>query len=149
MNYLQRLEHWGDRHHPKWLDIIRIALGIFLFLKGIEFYRNMGAIMSLMDIMTPFGAFMQIILGHYIIFAHIIGGLMLAFGLFTRFASFIQIPILIGAIVFINHAGEMFRPFSEVIVAIVVLLLLVTFLVVGNGPWSVERYFDEQKQTNR
>ena len=40
MNYVQRLEHWGEAHHPKYLDILRIALGIFLLLKGNVFANN-------------------------------------------------------------------------------------------------------------
>ncbi len=28
MNFLQRLENWGTNHHPKWMNIVRIALGI-------------------------------------------------------------------------------------------------------------------------
>jgi len=40
MNYLQRLEYWGEAHHPKYMDIVRIAFGIFLCIKGIEFANN-------------------------------------------------------------------------------------------------------------
>ena len=145
MNFLQRMELWGDRHHPKWLDIIRIALGIFLFIKGIEFYNNLGSMMSLMENQVPFGSFMLIFLAHYVIFAHIVGGLLLAFGIFTRVACILQIPILLGAIIFINATGEMFRPFSELLLSILVLLLLIFFLIVGNGPWSAEHFFDEKK----
>ena len=49
MNLINRLERWGDAHHPKWLDVIRIVLGIFLILKGMEYVKNMdqlGAIIS-------------------------------------------------------------------------------------------------------
>jgi uncharacterized membrane protein YphA (DoxX/SURF4 family) len=144
MNFLQRMEYWGDHHHPKWLDIIRIALGIFLFIKGIEFYNNLGSMMGLMENQVPFGSFAQVLLAHYVIFAHIVGGLMLALGIFTRVACLLQIPILLGAIIFINATGEMFRPFSEIILSILVLLLLIFFLIVGNGPWSAEHYFDEK-----
>jgi putative oxidoreductase len=145
MNFLERMELWGDRHHPKWLDIIRIALGIFLFIKGIEFYNNLGAMMGMMENLVPFGSLMLIMLAHYVIFAHIVGGLLLAFGILTRVACIIQIPVLIGAIIFINTSGEMFRPFSELLLSILVLLLLIFFLIVGNGPWSAEHFFDEKK----
>ncbi|ANE49361.1 DoxX family protein [Flavisolibacter tropicus] len=145
MNILQRMELWGDRHHPKWLDIIRIALGIFLFIKGIEFYNNLGSMMSMMENQVPFGSLVLIFMAHYVIFAHIVGGLFLAFGIFTRVACIAQIPVLLGAIIFINSKGEMFRPFSELILSVLVLLLLIFFLVVGNGPWSAEHYFDEKK----
>jgi putative oxidoreductase len=143
MNYAQRLEHWGDRHHPKWLDLLRIALGIFLCLKGIEFATNMGAVMSLMTGIMPFSDFIMVLVGHYIVFAHIMGGFLLALGLLTRFACIIQIPILIGAIIFVNIPHEMMRPFSEVFLSILVLMLLIYFLIIGSGPWSLDRVIDK------
>ena len=138
MNLLQRLEHWGDTHHPKWLDIIRIALGVFLCFKGIEFLTNMSTMMELMTSQVPFSSFILIVLGHYIVFAHIIGGFLLALGLLTRFACLIQIPVLLGAIIFVNTSPDMLGHFSELFLSILVLLLLIYFLIVGNGPWSFE-----------
>ena len=86
MNYMQRLEIWGDHHHPKWLDMLRIALGVFLCFKGIEFARNMHLVEDMMTRRVPFSGFLLIILSHYILFAHIAGGFMLATGLLTRLA---------------------------------------------------------------
>jgi putative oxidoreductase len=146
MNYLQRLEKWGDSHHPKWLDIIRIALGIFLCYKGFEFLHNMSAMMTLMDNQVPFGSFMLIIIGHYIVFAHLVGGFLLALGMLTRFACLIQIPVLIGAIIFINASHDIMRPFSELLLSIVVLMLLIFFLIVGNGPWSFDWFVEHDKR---
>jgi len=143
MNYVQRLELWGDRHHPKWLDLLRIALGIFLCLKGIEFATNMGTVMSLMTGTMPFSDFIMIIIGHYIVFAHIMGGFLLALGLLTRFACLIQIPVLLGAIIFINISGAMMRPFSELFLSILILALLVYFLIIGSGPWSLDRVIEK------
>jgi putative oxidoreductase len=136
MNILQRFEQWGDNHHPKWLDIIRIILGIFLCYKGIDFLQNMGSLMSIMSNKVQFNSLMFIVLGHYVVFAHIIGGILLIIGLFTRFACLIQIPILLVAVLFINTGNNMIRPYSEFFLSIVVLLLLIYFLIVGNGPWS-------------
>jgi uncharacterized membrane protein YphA (DoxX/SURF4 family) len=73
---------------------------------------------------------------------------MLAFGLLTRAACLLQIPILIGAIFFINQE-EMFRPFQQLAVTIVVLAGLIYFLIAGNGPWSVDKYFDEKKKETK
>ena len=145
MNVLQRLEFWGDRHHPKWADILRFALGIFLCYKGIEFLENMSSMISRMSGFLPNSYFALSMVGHYVVFAHLIGGLMLAFGLLTRAACLLQIPILIGAIFFINQE-EMFRPFQQLAVTIVVLAGLIYFLIAGNGPWSVDKYFDEKKK---
>ncbi len=147
MNLLQKMEYWGDRHHPKWLDIIRIVLGIFLLYKGIDFLRNTSELVSLMSNRSPFGAFTLILLGHYVTFAHIMGGLFLTIGMFTRAACLIQIPILIGAIVFINVSGDVFKPYSELFLSILVLLLLVYFLIVGNGPLAV-KFPEEEKKRN-
>lgn len=135
MNILQRLEYWGDHHHPKWLDLIRIALGIFLLLKGVEFLNNLGEVMTLLGSNLSFGSLMVLIVGHYIIFAHLLGGFLLILGLLTRFACLVQIPILIGALV---YSGKLLSPFSEIAIAVLILLLLIYFMVVGNGPWSFE-----------
>jgi putative oxidoreductase len=140
MNYLQRVEFWGDHHHPKWLDLLRIALGVFLCFKGIEFAKNMDLVEDMMTHKVPFSSFMLMLLSHYILFAHIMGGFLLAVGLLTRFACVVQIPVLIGAIIFIN--ASMLWPFSEIFLSLLILILLVYFLVIGGGPWSLDRVID-------
>ncbi len=136
MNIVQRLEQWGDHHHPKWIDIIRIGLGLFLCYKGFDFLVNMSELPNLLSNKMSFGSFNIMLLINFIAFAHWLGGFLLVLGLLTRFACILQIPILIGAIVLNNSSGNIFRPFSELTLAILVLLLLIYFLIVGNGPWS-------------
>jgi len=144
MNQIERLEHWGDTHHPKWVDIVRIGLGIFLCYKGIDFLRNMGVMNDLLAQHLSFGSFAVIMLGHYIVFAHILGGILLAMGVLTRFACLIQIPILLGALIMINWSQDMLRPYAQLIITILVLLLLIYFLIAGNGRWVVD--FDEPEE---
>jgi uncharacterized membrane protein YphA (DoxX/SURF4 family) len=146
MNLIHRLEHWGDTHHPKWIDLLRIALGIFLCFKGIEFAQNTGKLMSIMNNQIPFSSFMLILLSHYILFAHIMGGFMLAMGMLTRFAALIQIPVLLGAIIFVNSKSPMWGQFSELSLSILILLLLCYFLVVGGGRWSFDWYLDHSRE---
>ncbi len=146
MNLLHRLELWGDHHHPKWLDIIRIALGIFLCYKGFDFLQNMGLIMGQMSSKVPFGSFAFILLGHYVVFAHILGGLMMVVGMYTRFACLIQIPILLGAIFFVNIGGEMVRPYSELFISILVLAFLIYFMIIGNGAWSLKLQEEDKRK---
>ena len=140
MNLLEKFEYWGDRHHPKWLDIIRIVLGIFLCYKGVDFLRNTSDLISLMTLRSPFGSFVIILVAHYVAFAHVIGGLFLTIGMFTRAACLIQIPILMGAIIFVNISAtrNAFSPYSELFLSILILLLLIYFLIIGNGPLSVK-----------
>jgi uncharacterized membrane protein YphA (DoxX/SURF4 family) len=80
------------------------------------------------------------LMSNYIAFAHILGGVLLILGVLTRFACLIQIPIVLGAIFFINLSPEMYKPLSELALSIVVLLLLILFLVVGNGKWRLLQF---------
>jgi putative oxidoreductase len=144
MNYLQRVEHWGDLHHPKWIDILRMALGAFLFYKGIDFMQNMSTIIGMMANKTPFSTFGVVMLGHYVAYVHLIGGLLLVLGLSTRVACLLQIPVLVGAIVFIRSSGGIFDPYSEMYVSVIVLALLVYFLIAGNGPWSFKVHNEDE-----
>lgn len=143
MNLVQRVEHWGDTHHPQWLDIVRIALGLFLCYKGVDYLYNMSAMLNLITNKMSFGSFTSMLMSNYIAFAHILGGILLVLGVLTRFACVIQLPILLGAIFFINLSPEMYRPFSELALAILVFLLLVLFLVVGNGRLSFLKFSEK------
>ena len=138
MNLVQRVEHWGDAHHPQWLDLIRIALGAFLCYKGVDFLMNMGTMLDLITNRMSFGSFTSMLMSNYIAFAQILGGILLILGTLTRFACLIQIPILLGAIFFVN--SDLYRPFSALALPIIVLLLLILFLVVGNGKWQFLKF---------
>lgn len=145
MNILHRIEFWGEHHHPKWLDIIRIALGIFLCYKGIDFLMHMSKLTGLMANKAPFSSFAYLIAGQYVVFAHIIGGILLALGLFTRLACLIQIPILLGAVIFVTSNRDMLEPYSALFLSVLVLLLLIYFLIVGDGPLSFKIPEEESK----
>ena len=138
MNLVQRVEHWGDAHHPQWLDLVRIALGAFLCYKGVDFLMNMGTMLDLITNRMSFGSFTSMLMSNYIAFAQILGGILLILGALTRFACLIQIPILLGAIFFVN--SDLYRPLSALALPIVVLLLLIMFLVIGNGKWQFLKF---------
>jgi putative oxidoreductase len=144
MNLLQRMEHWGNSHHPKWLDILRMALGVFLCYKGVDFLQNMSVLIGIMGNKENFGSLSFIMVGHFVVFAHILGGILIATGFYTRLACAIQIPILAGAIFFISSGNNMVRPYSELFLSVITLLLLIFFLVIGNGPWAVK--VDDEKE---
>jgi putative oxidoreductase len=143
MNSLQRLEHWGEAHHPRYLDILRVALGVFLFIKGIEFAGKSSPLPEILSTQVAFSGFMQMLLQHYIIFAHIAGGFMIATGLLTRVAAIAQIPILLGALIFFNWS--MMSHFSDFILTLLILMLLVWFVIIGSGPWSLDRALDREE----
>ena len=145
MDIFNRLEHWGDTHHPKWVDLVRIALGIFLCYKGIQFPGQASEVMNKMPSYLSSNYFFLSMLQYYVLFAHLLGGIFLIAGIYVRFACLIQIPILIGAIIFINTSINTWSPFSELSISIIVLLLLFYFLIVGNGRLSLGKYLNEKR----
>ena len=134
MSTLNKVEDWGNSHRPGWLDVFRIILGVFITFKGFQFMFNIESLemtTANMDL-----AFSGALLAHYIIFAHALGGPLIAFGLFTRFICFLQLPILIGAVLFVNYSKGFLSMDLEI--AIVILVGLVTFIIFGAGKFSLD-----------
>lgn len=139
MNIISRIQDWGDNHHPKWLDYIRIVLGLVLIWKGIAFALNLHAFTSLME-NSGLGTAVSIsMIAHLIIALHIIGGLLITLGTNTRMFCLLNIPILIVAVFFVNLPEQVFRPYSEFWFSCIVLVGLICFLIEGNGVLSIER----------
>jgi len=134
---LQRVNNWSLRHQPQWLVIVRIVLGLCLLAKGITFIRNSTILQEIFtNAAIPKGlAWMA----YFIPWAHLFGGVMIVIGLFTRLAVLLQIPILIGAIIFVNTRSGVYSGQSDLLFSILVLALLIFFLIEGSGSYSVDR----------
>lgn len=140
MPTIKSLNKWANAHTYYPLDLLRIALGVFLFLKGINFLANSQI---LVDLLTPVQNLAgSVIVIHYVAPAHLIGGILIAFGLLTRWSVAAQLPLLFGAVV-INFVGEM--NIANLIIASVVLLLCVFFLFYGSGKHSADYYLKMQQ----
>ena len=140
MSTIKSLNKWANKHTYLPLDLLRIALGVFLFLKGIDFMSDSAMLVELFKPMQNMAGGM--IMVHYVAPAHFIGGILIGFGLLTRWAIIAQLPILIGAIA-INFVGEMNS--SNLILATITLLACVFFLVYGSGKRSLDYYFKMQQ----
>ena len=143
MNMIERVEHWGDAHHPGWWDVLRILLGIVIFLKGVTFLADTESLRQLIEQVNvriyAWGAV------HYIAFAHLVGGILIALGLLTRVAIGFQLPVLIGAVFFVNVTRGLSVLNSELWISLVVLVLLVVFFVIGSGPYSLDQQMRERR----
>lgn len=133
---MNRIEHWADAHHPAWVDFIRMLLGMFLFVKGVVFIQDTQALQSIMN-NSQFG-WVSFGMAHYVAFAHLVGGLLIAMGLITRVAILFQIPILLGAVFFINPQRGFYSQNTELWSSLIVLVLLIFFLVWGSGRYSID-----------
>ncbi len=151
MNIVQKVEHWGDMHHAKWLDIVRIALGLVILTKGLQFISNTEAQIEWITRNNTFGfsGMLVLTLIHIVAFAHLAGGILIALGLVTRFAVVFQIPILIGAVFFVNLTRGFSLLNSELWISITILLLLIVFWVVGSGPYSVDSWMKNRNRKKR
>lgn len=135
MGRIKSLNKWANAHSSYPIDILRIALGSFLFIKGIDF---MGNTQMLMDLIKPIQSMVGgMLVVHYVAPAHFIGGLLIAFGLLTRWAVVVQLPIIIGAVI-INFAGDMI--ITNLVISLIVLALCIFFLFFGSGRNSIDKY---------
>ncbi|MGX7666631.1 DoxX family protein [Flavobacterium pedocola] len=140
MDTVKNLNKWANAHTSYPLDLLRIALGIFLIIKGISFITNRQYLQEIMSQAGNFGG--ELLLIHYIGAAHMMGGLMIAFGLLTRWSIAAQLPILIGAVA-VNFIGAFHT--QNFILASITLIVCVFFLFYGSGKHSADYYFKMQQ----
>ena len=138
MNITHRLQEGYVSTTDLVVAILRIALGIVILLKGIFFLSHSEYLGDLIR-QTNFELKTQFWIS-YIAFAHLFGGVFIILGLITRFAVALQIPVLIGAVVFVNPAQGSQTSTFEMVLAIAVLILLVFFLIKGPGKVSMDEY---------
>jgi uncharacterized membrane protein YphA (DoxX/SURF4 family) len=138
MSVITNVEKWGNSHRPGFLDIFRIALGIFITYKGVTFITNMNHLESTLAGVNIW--FAGAALAHYVVFAHLLGGPLIVFGLFTRIVCAINLPVLIGAVIFVNYPKGFMSVGNhmELEMSLIVLVGLVVFMVFGAGRYSID-----------
>ncbi len=133
---------WSGKNIPHWVVIVRIVLGICLIYKGIDFIQHKDQLDAVFAGTKTIKKFVWVI--SFLPWVHIIGGIMILIGLLTRFMALIQIPIVLGAVVFVNirdsvgdgvKQGESELPFSFLI-----LVLVIVFFIEGGGYMSLDNY---------
>lgn len=137
-----QLMKWAEAHQYLFLDLVRIYLGVALFIKGLWFIINRD---KLMEILQSSG---DMFIGpgfwaHYIIPAHLVGGILLALGLLTRFAAILQLPVLLGALFIYAPRVAAFaamevEPRQSFELAALVLFILALISVFGAGRLSLD-----------
>lgn len=143
MNTLSGIERWPEEHHPLWIDVLRILLGIFLMAKGASFINSREQIEWIL--VKNHLEFLIFLSSVYVILFHIGGGLLIAAGLLTRWAAGFQIPILIAAVFFVNLPNGFTSINSELGFSIAVLVLLIFYLYYGSGYFSLDHYMVTHK----
>jgi putative oxidoreductase len=140
MNNVKSLNKWANGHTYLPVDLLRMALGVFLFMKGMYFVSNIQYLVDLISPIDRIGGGMFLL--HYIAPAHLVGGILIFFGLLTRWAIIAQLPILICAVI-INFMGHMHH--QNLLLAIMTLAVCVAFLIYGSGKNSADYFFKMEK----
>lgn len=133
MGLIRSLNKWANANTNLSIDLLRIFLGLFLFLKGVQFSSQTQILVDLIQPENPSSATMFLV--HYVAMTHIAGGILVAMGLLTRLAILIQLPILIGAVA-INFTGELIE--WNLLQAMFGLAGATFFLIFGSGKHSVD-----------
>jgi uncharacterized membrane protein YphA (DoxX/SURF4 family) len=129
---------WSGKNIPHWVVIVRIVLGICLIYKGVDFMQHKDQLIAFFAQTNSIKSFSWIV--NFLPWLHIIGGILILVGFFTRFICLIQIPIVLGAVVFVN-IGEGFKGGqSELPFSFLMLVLLIVFFIEGGGFMSLDNY---------
>lgn len=142
---LRHTHRINSANNPVWMDGLRVVLGLFLFLKGLLFLEHTT------DVFYIFSSSQDVISAgkaHLLTsMVHIVGGLMIAFGMLTRLALLCQIPILLGALLIVNpQRGGIHLGNAELILSLAVTALILFFMVKGPGRYSVDNKVLRQRQ---
>ena len=138
MGRINQCKSWLRAHEDLFMDLVRVYLGCGLFVKAIFLMGNRDYLLQMIsesDLAWISGA----IMAHYVILGHLIGGAMLALGIATRFAAWVQLPILMGA-VFSLYLPRFttIEPRQYLEYAGLVAFLLMLFGIFGAGRFSFD-----------
>ncbi len=140
MNAVASVEDWADHHHPVWIDYLRIILGLIIIVRCFSFAENQAVVTNfLLNHRLEYLTFMG---SQYLILIGIGGGILITFGVLTRFASLINLPIAIGSLFFVNKSGGLAFLNSDVFISLLILIFLLLFIVFGSGTFSFDSYFE-------
>ena len=147
MERLRRLTAWLDARRDWCFDLLRVYLGLGLLAKGWLFAARPGLLNEWMDNGRMLAA--PPLLAHYVVLAHVCGGLMMAAGLLTRLAAVVQVPILVGAVFFVHMGEGLFTRAQNLEFTLLTLFLLVLVGAHGSGRWSVDYYLFAREREQR
>jgi putative oxidoreductase len=139
MNMPGKISAWDDKY-PLLFVILRVALGMILALRGIFFLTSIQPLFHLISSSSLSKLNMNMSLALFISFVHLLGGTFIILGLLTRISAWAQVPILLGAIFFINLNSRLSHGYSELLLSVFVLILSLLFAWEGAGKISMDNY---------
>jgi putative oxidoreductase len=136
--------HLNSASNPVWMDGLRVLLGLFLLVKGLLFLEHTSDVFNIFSSSQSLVSMQKATLLTSL--THIIGGLMIALGCLTRFAILCQLPILLIATLIVNTQRGVHLENTELWLSVLVTGLLVFFMIVGPGRYSIDHQVFRQKK---
>ncbi|MBI3884989.1 MAG: DoxX family protein [Opitutae bacterium] len=139
MDSWKKMITWAESHRELWLDCVRIYLGLGLFVRGLVLVFDLHSDFFISVVQKSNEQWLtSALMMHYVTLAHFVGGGMLALGFMTRIAAAVQIPILLGAVLFIHKGEDLMNVGQSLEFSALVLFLLVVLFINGAGRWSLD-----------
>jgi putative oxidoreductase len=165
MNWIDSVVPWTATKHNIWFAVLRMLLGIFIIYKGVTFTYNSHELFNSLNFLfdefafssnesntqnisniLKFSGSINFILSTlsiiYLLTAHLIGGILLVLGLYTRWICLIQLPILLVAVFIINlpKSNLSITNNIELGLSIITLIGLANYFVLGAGHYSIDHH---------
>lgn len=137
---------WVKAHPDAFMDLLRIYLGVGLFIKGLYILEHRDQFMALFDKSNTTMILVMLAL-HYVIPAHLVGGTSLALGLVTRVSALVQLPLLAGAVFYVYLPRySMLEQRESLEFTALVLFLLVILTAHGAGRLSLDHALEKGQE---
>lgn len=138
MNSIEQIIKKLDNNKSIAYSLIRVFLGVALFVRGWFLISDPAAIIEIA------GENKLHMWYSYIAVAHLIGGILMTIGFFTRLGALIQIPILFAAAFIVHAKGGLMMGGQSLELAALVLFLLIIVFIFGSGSLTVAKIFGEK-----
>ena len=136
MSQLAEIQRQLKSNQDLVLDVLRVYLGAGLFFRGLALLVTDAGLQQLTGGMAPSVTTSGIAI--YVTAAHLVGGALLAVGLYTRLAALVQLPILAGAVLVVHWQDGLLSANQSLVFSALVLFLLVLVFAFGGGRWSLD-----------
>jgi putative oxidoreductase len=145
MYLVNKIERWGNRHHPKILDLIRMMLGVYMTTRGSVLLMKLPFIEEVMLVSASAGKLANLIplFLIYVIYSLMTAGALVFLGLYTRVAALIALPAMLVTIYFAKDFAAFVN--SDTWLVMLLLLLLFQFMIIGSGPLSLDFFLSGLK----
>ncbi len=121
-------------------DLIRIYLGVGLAVRGVLFLLDPSWIGQMLESTGEVE-----LAPRFIAVGHMLGGALLALGLFTRLAAAVQVLPVLGAVLMLHLRDDLASENQSLEFSALVLVMLIFFAFFGAGEWSL----DKQRELHR